>query len=110
MKLCSKPIRKARVTLYIIFPIVLWLLPADFFDHGPEICLSQFILHTSCYGCGISRAMMHLLHFDLQAAMAYNKLSLIVLPLLIVIWFQDLRRDIRYLYSVHIPLKTTKAA
>lgn len=102
----SNRIKKLKIIFYLAFPVVLWLLPADFFDHGPELCLSQFLLHTKCYGCGVSRAMMHLLHGDIYGALAYNKLCLIVLPLLIMIWLQDLRKDVRYLRA----LKTTKAA
>jgi len=89
--------RQIKVGAYILLPVVLWILPATFFDHGPAICLSQVFFHTACPGCGITRGIMHLMHFDFNGALAYNKLSVVILPMLFVIWAKDLKRDIVYL-------------
>ena len=81
---------KARWTWLIallIFPIVLWILPADFFDNGKIIlCPSKLLLGIECGGCGITRATMHLHHFELENALYYNPLVVIIYPLLIGIW------------------------
>lgn len=89
--------RQIRVVAYILLPIVLWILPATFFDHGPAICLSQVFFHATCPGCGLTRGIMHLMHFDLNTAMAYNKLSVGILPMLFIMWVTDLRKDIIFL-------------
>ena len=38
---------------------------------------------TQCWGCGLTRGMMHLIHLDFVGAYNYNKLSFLILPLLI---------------------------
>jgi hypothetical protein len=81
----------------IALPIVLMLLSADFFDKGPSLCISMVLLNKTCYGCGITRAIQHLLHFELSTALAYNKLSVIILPVLIFIWGQTVLKTYRKL-------------
>ena len=71
----------------LLFPILLWTLPSDFFDNGKLIlCPSKLLLDLECYGCGITRATMHLHHFELEDALYYNSLVVIVYPSLIIIW------------------------
>jgi hypothetical protein len=65
---------------------VLLLLPADFFDTGQSLCISQLLLHKECLGCGITRAVHHFIHLEFQTAWNFNKLVVIVLPILIFIW------------------------
>jgi len=55
-------------------------MPADFFDTGTPVCLFTRLSGYSCYGCGMTRAMMHLLHLNFAIAWNYNKLSFIVFP------------------------------
>ncbi|MBC7448560.1 MAG: DUF2752 domain-containing protein [Hymenobacteraceae bacterium] len=65
-------------------------LPADFFDHhGPTLCLSRLLLDTECPGCGMTRASMHALHLDFATAWHYNRLVVIVLPLLAWLWGRE---------------------
>ena len=66
-------------------PIVLWLLPASFFDTGQSLCLSQLLLHKECPGCGITRAVQHSIHFDFETAWNFNKLVVLVVPVLFYI-------------------------
>tara|TARA_R110001592_G_scaffold75225_1_gene227901 strand:+ start:79885 stop:80214 length:330 start_codon:yes stop_codon:yes gene_type:complete len=78
----------------IAVPIGLLLLPADFFDSGESVCLSVVLLDQECYACGMTRGVQHLLHLDFMTAASFNRLSFIVLPLLILLWFQEMRRSI----------------
>lgn len=71
----------------IIFPFVLWILPAGFFDNGEVIlCPSRAIFGIECFGCGMTRAIMHMHHFNFVEAFFYNYMSVIVYPALIFIW------------------------
>ena len=63
--------------------IVLFYLPKDYFDEGQSVCLSVVIFDIQCYGCGMTRAIQHMINFDFTAAYNYNKLSFIVFPLLV---------------------------
>lgn len=76
--------------LFISIPLILLWLPATYFDKGKSICLSQQLFHQRCYGCGMTKAVQHLLHAEIKTAMEYNKLSLLVLPVLVFLWGQNL--------------------
>ena len=76
--------RKIKITFYgllLIIPLVLVFLPKTFFNEGQSICVSFLLFDTECYGCGMTRAIQHLLHLDFSAAYSFNRLSFIVLPL-----------------------------
>jgi hypothetical protein len=75
----------------LLVPLVLIILPADFFDTGQSVCLSVLLFEQTCYGCGMTRAIQHLLHLEYDIACSFNKLSVIVLPLLVFVWFGELK-------------------
>ncbi|GGE95877.1 DUF2752 domain-containing protein [Hymenobacter cavernae] len=87
--------------IVVVGSVLLWLtllvLPASFFDQGQSICLSQLLLHRACPGCGITRACMHALHLDWAQAWHYNRLVVVVLPLLAWLWAQEVWMQMRYL-------------
>ena len=75
-----------RIWVTILAPFILILLPADFFDRGNSICLSKMLAGYECYACGLTRGVMHFIHFEFQEAWEFNKLSFIVVPLLFPLW------------------------
>ena len=85
----------ALLFFLVTFPFVFLLLPANFFDNGKPICLSQLLAGRECFGCGITRGIMHLIHLELEEAFAYNMLSFIVLPLLCLIWIQWFIKELK---------------
>ena len=76
--------------LFFVFllsiPISLIALPENFFDTGESICISVMLFDTECYGCGMTRAIMRIIHFDFQSALDFNRLSFVVFPLLVMLW------------------------
>lgn len=70
----------------LVSPIILILLPVDFFDYGESICPSKRFLDIECLGCGMTRAVTHLINLDFKGAWAFNKLSFIVVPLGAYLW------------------------
>ncbi len=82
----------------LLFPIVLILLPSTFFDSGNTICMSVLFFNLECYGCGLTRAIQHLIHLELDQAMRFNKLSLVVFPTLIFYYIKELRRLYNIIY------------
>ena len=91
----KKKFYKLYLLLLILIPIVLLVLPADFFDTGDSVCLSVVFLEKECYACGMTRAIQHFIHFDFSIGYAYNKLSVIVFPLLILSYFNEIKRIIK---------------
>ncbi len=67
-------------------PIVLLCLPANFFDNGQSLCISKLLFSMECYACGLTRACMHLIHFEFEEAFAYNMGSFISFPVLATYW------------------------
>jgi hypothetical protein len=79
-------IQKALLILIMVAPLFLLIMPSNYFDTGESLCLSVRLFDIQCFGCGITRAIMHLIHFEFSAAWSYNKLSFLVLPVLIMFW------------------------
>lgn len=74
-----------------IVPFVMLLLPVDFFDKGKtSLCISRLLAGVECYACGLTRGIMHFIHFDFSAAWSYNKLTFIVVPLLAPLWVKSI--------------------
>ena len=71
-------------------PIVLTMLPANYFDEGQSLCLSVFLLNTECFACGLTRGTMHLIHFDFFTAYSFDKGSFVLFPLLVYLWLKVL--------------------
>ncbi|MGK0366622.1 MAG: hypothetical protein ACI85O_003697 [Saprospiraceae bacterium] len=84
----SPTLNKMWLAALIIFPIVLWIMPADFFDSSDLIlCPSRLFFDFECYGCGLTRAIMHLHHFDFEEALYFNGFSYFMYPAFISVWF-----------------------
>jgi Protein of unknown function (DUF2752) len=75
------------ITLWMAIPLLLWIVPADYFDYGTSICPSQVLLHKECPGCGLTRAVQHAMHLDLVSAWHFNKLVVIIFPIMIMLYF-----------------------
>lgn len=84
----KKKIDYIWVVLLLAVPIVLWILPADYFDNGEIIlCPSRFLFGIECFGCGMTRAIMHIHHFNFVEGFYFNYFSFLIYPLLIIVWF-----------------------
>jgi hypothetical protein len=83
----QKILQWAWLSLLILTPIVLWILPSDFFDGNEVIlCPSRLFFDVECLGCGMTRAVMHMHHFEFEDAIFFNYGSVAVYPALGVIW------------------------
>lgn len=85
-KLAPHKLAYAKLVSLMVIPIVLLVLPASFFDEGQSICLSVLLFDMKCYGCGMTKALMHLIHLDFPGAHHHHALSFVVLPLFIYLW------------------------
>ena len=95
----NKLARIIWLTCLIIFPVVLLLLPSAYFDKGHSICLVTLITGQECYGCGMTRSIMHMIHFDFASAWSYNKIAFIAFPILCVLYLEMI---VRNMFSVGI--------
>jgi hypothetical protein len=82
----------------LLAPFVLWLLPGDVFDNtGIDICPSKLFFDFECYGCGMTRAVMHFHHFQFDDGLYFNQGVLLVYPALMVVWFLWVRSSLNRL-------------
>ena len=83
----------------LLFPVILWVLPVEFFNDGNGLsCPSQSLLGIECLGCGMTRAVMHFHHFDFLEAIYYNTLVVLIYPLLLWLWQKWVRAELRFLH------------
>lgn len=78
-----------KAILAILAILVLMLIPASLFDAFPSICLFRNLSGAQCPGCGMTRAIVCVLHGDLGHAMQYNGLVVIVFPLLCYLFLKE---------------------
>ncbi|MBK0404943.1 DUF2752 domain-containing protein [Adhaeribacter sp. BT258] len=91
----KRTVKILKLSAQVIIPLVLLALPADFFDSGQSLCLSKVLAGIECYGCGMTRAIMHLIHLEFEAAYHFNKLSFVVFPVISFLWTQDFLKDLK---------------
>ena len=81
-------------------PIVLVIMPADFFDHGQSICLSQLFFDYQCPGCGMTRSIMHYIHGEFKTGYMFNNISVIVFPILVYLWVFEIKKSLKQLKKI----------
>jgi hypothetical protein len=64
-------------------------VPELLVHYGPPCILSP-LLGDLCWGCGITRASIALFHGDVAAAWHFNKLSVVVVPMLLFLYLKHL--------------------
>jgi hypothetical protein len=89
-----------ETVFFILVPIILLILPADYFDNGQTICLSVLIFGIRCLGCGMTRACMHMIHLEFGKAYSFNPLSFVVLPVFSYLLLARLYANFRLFYKV----------
>ncbi|HHG84447.1 MAG TPA: DUF2752 domain-containing protein [Bacteroidetes bacterium] len=94
-QLLRKIFRFGKIGAYLFVPIFLLFQPTNYFDQGQSISLFELIGVENYYSKGITRGCMHLLHLDFAGAAAYNRLSFVIVPLLISIWAFSLYREVK---------------
>jgi hypothetical protein len=74
----------------LIIPAALYFVPLEWLKTQDSICLFKNLTGYECLGCGMTRAILSATHFQFENAFHYNKLFLIVFPLLVYIWAKTL--------------------
>jgi hypothetical protein len=93
----NRPLLSAitKLGLTIIGIAAMISVPTSFFESRRSICLFKNLLDTECYGCGMTRAISHVFHGNLNQAFNYNKAVVVVFPLLCYITSVYLVRNYR---------------
>lgn len=75
---------------HIALPFVLYYIPLEWLNKQNTICLIKNIFGVECPSCGITRAIISAVQLDIIKAIDYNKIVIIVLPILIYVWFKNI--------------------
>ncbi len=88
---------KAKLIAYTLLPVILYCIPLERIREGDTLCLFHNLTGHDCYGCGMTRALFSMLHLDFAAAWNFNKLVVIVTPLLLYLYIKGIVGCIRRL-------------
>jgi hypothetical protein len=86
----KKLFRFLKIAGVLLIPVLLFLVPLQSLENQHSICLYKNLTGYECFGCGMTRAVVSAIHFQFEKAFHYNRLFLIVLPLLFYIWSRTL--------------------
>ncbi len=81
-----KGFRNKKLILIWLSPLMLSVFPLRFILSGYSICLWKNLFHIECIGCGITKSILLVLHLEFSKAFQYNKLVVIILPIIFFIW------------------------
>ena len=70
----------------LFIPVVLYFIPIEWLIGNHSFCLIKNIFGVECWGCGITRAVVSAVQCNFVSAYHYNKLIVVVFPLLVYIW------------------------
>jgi len=83
MKTISKYIHLNRMLLVFAIGVVFLFVPMDLLSRIAPKCLFHTLFSTGCIGCGTTRAILSVLHLRFIEAYEYNRLIVVIFPLMI---------------------------
>lgn len=89
-----------KLCAYIIIPIVVLSSPREQMMSGDTICLIKRFFGVECWGCGLTRAVYLVFRGELSAAWGYNRLIIVTIPLLLVLWVCGVVRQTKLLIKL----------
>lgn len=81
----------------LLLPFLVYMIPVEGIFNGKSICLFKNVFGVECWGCGITRAIFSALYLRFAEAWEYNRLVVIVLPILVFEWLRSVVRLLRLL-------------
>jgi len=87
--------QKIKSIAVLLLPIALYFIPVKWLNGQHSICLFKNIFGVECYGCGITRAVLSVIQLNFYDAFQYNKLVIIVFPILAYLWLKYVIKELR---------------
>ena len=86
MKLVRRPVKAAFL---LLLPFLFIVVPTSWLETRRSFCLIRNVFGVRCPGCGMTRAISCVFHGNFIQALQYNKLVVLVLPLLCYVWLRS---------------------
>jgi hypothetical protein len=84
-----------KIGFLILLPLLVIFVPTAWLERRRSICIIKNLTGHNCPGCGMTRAISSVSHGQFTQAVRYNKLVVVVLPLLAYEWLKALTRATR---------------
>lgn len=75
---------------YLLLPSIVYIIPSEYIFDGHSICIFKNLWGIECWGCGMTRAIVSVMHLHFRDAFLYNRLVVIVFPLLLYLWIKEI--------------------
>jgi len=72
-----------KLLIVIILGLIFISIPRKYLGDTFPICLSRIIFDRECLGCGTTRAVWSVLRFRFREAYEFNKLIIVIFPLIV---------------------------
>ena len=79
----------SKLCILLIFPLLLSFISLDNLDGKRSLCLFKNLFGIECYGCGITKSIIACIQLDFIRAFEYNKLIVVIMPLIIYLWVKE---------------------
>ena len=92
----KRRIVKSILVLTLLF--IFYNIPKQYLGDTYPICLYRIAFDHQCFGCGATRAVWSVLHLNISDALEYNKLIVLIFPLLAgctAYWVWDAKSSIK---------------
>jgi hypothetical protein len=84
----NKITRKRYLFIVWVSPLLLSVFPLRFILNNKTICIWKNLFDIDCIGCGITRSILLVFHFEFSKAYECNSFVFIVFPVISIIWTQ----------------------
>jgi hypothetical protein len=89
-----------KLCVLFLLPFLLSLLSLDELEGKHSICLFKNLFGIECYGCGITKAVIATIQLDFIRAFNYNKLIIVIVPLLVYLWIKEIVKCVRIMKNI----------
>ena len=93
-----KDIIKYIEFILLFMPFILPFISLDWLESKNTICIYTNLTGANCFGCGITKSIVATTQFDFFRAFSYNKLVVVIAPLLLFVW---LKRWFKFIKTAH---------
>ena len=84
-----------KLCVLFVLPFLLSMVSLDVLERKHSICLLKNLFGIECYGCGITKAVIAAIQLDFIRAFNYNKLIVVVMPLIAYLWSKEIVKCVK---------------